>query len=274
MAKEINDTTFLAHNKSSWDKQAETHSPWSQPVSTELIEAARKGQWDIYLTPKPLPKAWLGEVKDKKILCLASAGGQQAPLLAALGAAVTVFDISPGQLAQDRMVADRDGLDLQVVEGDMRDLGVFDDETFDLVFHPISNHYVPDVRPVWRECARVLQPGGVLLASFYNPVIFIGDRAPAFMEQGLIAPRYRIPYADITDLDPVLLERKRANHEAFVFGHSLSDLIGGQLAAGFLLSDFLEEDQPHPRFLVDKYLPTFLATRAIKGYGPHGCMAR
>lgn len=264
MTNTIEDSDFLAHNKASWDKQAKAQSPWSQPVSTALIEAARGGQWDIYLTPTPLPKTWLGDVKDKEILCLASAGGQQAPLLAALGARVTVLDISPEQLQHDRMVAERDHLDLSTIEGDMRDLSVFADHTFDLIFHPISNHYVPDVRPVWQECYRVLKAGGVLLASFYNPVIFIGDRDPAYMDKGIIYPRYRIPYSDIKDLEPGRLEQKSANNEAFVFGHSLNDLIGGQLAAGFMISGFIEDDQPHPRFLVDRYLPTFIATRAVK----------
>ena len=92
-------------------------------------------------------------------MCLASGGGQQGPILAAAGADVTVFDNSPRQLEQDRYVADRDGLHLQTVEGDMRDLSCFPDESFDLIVHPVSNVFVPDVKPVWREAYRVLKPG-------------------------------------------------------------------------------------------------------------------
>jgi 2-polyprenyl-3-methyl-5-hydroxy-6-metoxy-1,4-benzoquinol methylase len=70
------------------------------------------------------------------VLCLASGGGQQGPILAAAGARVTVFDNSPQQLAQDRFVARREGLTLETVEGDMRDLSVFADVSFDLIVHP------------------------------------------------------------------------------------------------------------------------------------------
>src|SRR5256885_15725512 len=104
-------------------------------------------------------------------------------------AQVTVFDASAGQLAQDRYVAEREGLALTCVQGDMRDLGVFADAGFDVIFHPISNLYVPDVRPVWRECARVLAKGGRLLSSFWNPVVFVEDRDPALREQGLMRDR-------------------------------------------------------------------------------------
>lgn len=257
------DINFLNHNQASWNKQAKAQSPWSQPVSSELITAAKSGTWDIYLTPKPLPKEWLGNVKGKKILCLASAGGQQAPLLAALGAAVTVFDLSDEQLLQDRIVAERDGLNLITIQGDMCDLSIFDDQSFDMIFHPISNHYVPDVRPVWRESFRVLKTGGALLASFYNPVLFIGDRDPEYMEKGLIYPRYKIPYSDLRDMEESA-SLKNLISEAIVFGHSLTDLIGGQLTAGFIIEAFLEDFQPVPRFLFDKYIPTFLATKAVK----------
>ena len=127
-------------------------------------------------------------------------------MLAAAGAEVTVFDLSEGQLDQDRAVARREGLALSAVQGDMRDLSAFDDQTFDVVFHPISNLYVPDVRPVWRECFRVLRPGGRLLSSFYNPVVFVGDRDPRYAEQGLIRPAHPLPYADTRHLDPATLE--------------------------------------------------------------------
>lgn len=259
--KEIN---FLQHNESAWNKQALAQNEWSKAVSTELINDAKEGKWDVHLTPKPLNKEWLGDVRGKKILCLASAGGQQAPVLAAAGASVVVFDISEEQLKQDKMVAERDGLLLQTIQGDMRNLSAFEDETFDIVFHPISNHYVEDVNPVWTEAYRVLKKGGILLASFFNPVVFIADRNPQDIENGIIRPKYTLPYADVKDLDKTQINRKLENNEALVFGHTLSDLIGGQLKAGFMIAGFTEEMQPNPRFLIDRYLPTFIATKAVK----------
>lgn len=255
---------FITHNRAAWDRQAAEQQPWSRPVSSDVITAAKHAQWQVHLTPRPLPQEWLGDVAGKRILCLASAGGQQAPVLAAAGARVTVFDISDKQLEQDRLVAQRDDLELATVQGDMRNLEAFADASFDLVFHPISNLYVPDVRPVWRECHRVLRPDGVLLASFYNPVVFIGDRDPSYAEQGLLRPRYALPYSDLKDLDQAALDDKHARGEAIVFGHTLTDLIGGQLTAGFSIDGFYEDEQPNPRFLVDRFMPTFLATRAVK----------
>lgn len=258
------DMDVLSHNRAAWDRQASEEREWSRPVSSELIAAARKGEWQVHLTPRPVPEGWLGDIRNQRILCLASAGGQQAPVLAAAGARVTVFDLSAEQLQKDRGVAERDGLELTTVQGDMADLGTFADAQFDIVFHPISNLYVPDVRRVWRECHRVLRTGGRLLASFYNPVVFIGDRDPTYAEKGLVRPRYKLPYSDLRDLPPDLLEQKKASGEALVFGHSLSDLIGGQIQAGFSIDGFYEDEQPHPRFVVDRFMPTFLATLAVK----------
>jgi len=255
---------IFAHNQAAWDHQAARDCEWSKPVSAQIIEAARNGQWSVQLTPGPLPSDWLGDVKGRRILCLASSGGQQAPVLAAAGAQVTALDASRGQLEQDRLVADRDDLALTTVQGDMCDLSVFEDQSFDIIFHPISNHYVPNVRPVWRECSRILRPAGRLLASFYNPVIFVGDRDPALAEQRLIRPIFPIPYSDTHDMEPEDLAAKIAAGEAVVFGHSLTDLIAGQIEAGFHIAGFQEDHAPQARFLIDRYLPTFIATLAIK----------
>ncbi|MBM3116929.1 class I SAM-dependent methyltransferase [Jeongeupia naejangsanensis] len=253
-----------SHNRAAWNRQARQQCEWSLPVGSDVIAAAQAGQWQIHITPRPLPADWLGDVRGRRVLCLAAAGGQQAPVLAAAGAEVTVFDLSDEQLAQDRFVAERDGLQLTTVQGDMRDLSALADASFDLIVHPISNLYVPDVRPVWRECHRVLAPGGALLASFYNPVVFVGDRDPAWLAQGVVKPRYNLPYSDVADLDAEALDAKRQNGEALVFGHSLTDLIAGQTDAGLAITGFYEDTQPRPRFLLDQYMPTFLATRAIR----------
>lgn len=258
---------IFSHNQAAWDRLAAHDCEWSRPVSPEAVAAARNGHWSVRLAPGDLPADWLGEVEGRDILCLASAGGQQAPILAAAGAKVTVFDASQRQLDQDRHVAARDGLALIAVQGDMRDLSIFPESSFDIILNPISNLYVPDILPVWRECHRVLRPGGRLLASFYNPVVFVGDRDPELAEQGLIRPRFPVPYADIRDLDATERDAKQARGEAFVFGHSLTEQIGGQIEAGFSIAGFQEDRQPVPRFLIDTFLPTFITTLALKPDG-------
>jgi hypothetical protein len=90
-------------NRFAWDRQVERGSEWALPVSPTEIAAARAGQWRIILTPtKAVPHNWLPALRDLNVLCLASGGGQQGPILAAAGAKVTVFDNSPRQLEQDR----------------------------------------------------------------------------------------------------------------------------------------------------------------------------
>ena len=92
-----------AYNRKAWDRQVENGCIWSKPVSHETIEKAKNGDWEIILTPtKPVPKNWFPDFKGRSVLCLASGGGQQAPILAAAGGFVTSFDNSPQQLAKDR----------------------------------------------------------------------------------------------------------------------------------------------------------------------------
>jgi len=106
------------------------------------------------------------------VLCLACGGGQQAPVLSAAGANVTVLDISKLQLKQDEFVALRDQLALKTVQGDMCDLSQFGDETFDVVFNPVSNTYISDVTIVWNECYRILKKGGILMTGCVSPFIY------------------------------------------------------------------------------------------------------
>ena len=210
-----------------------------------------------------MPKDWFPPLQGASILCLASGGGQQGPILAVAGAQVTVFDNSPRQLEQDRFVAERDGLQLQTVEGDMRDLSVFPDESFDLIVHPVSNTFIPDVKPVWREACRVLRSGGSLLSGFDNPVIHIFDEAA--YDRGELIVANTIPYSDAESLSPEELETYNQKGIPLEFGHSLDDQIGGQLAAGFVITGFYE-DRPPPQDNdpLSKFLATFMATRAIK----------
>lgn len=213
-----------------------------------------------------MPHKWFGAVTGQKILCLASGGGQQAPILAAAGACVTVLDASPRQLAQDEMVAARDGLSLTAVQGFMHDLSAFADASFDLVFHPASNCFAPVIAPVWRECFRVLRPGGVLLAGFMNPDVYIFDHDS--QERNELIVRHPLPDAQIRDLPPDELDRLVRREHSVEFSHSLEEQIGGQLRAGFMLTDLFEDrDAGPPAIGRSRFMPVLFATRAVKQSG-------
>jgi SAM-dependent methyltransferase len=249
------------YNRAAWDKNVETGNRWTLPVSSEVIAAARDGSWRVLLTPTiPVPHDWFPVLAGLQTLCLAAGGGQQGPVLAAAGADVTVFDNSPRQLARDRAVADRDGIALRTVEGDMVDLSTFADDSFGLIFHPISNCFVPDVRPVWREAFRVLRRGGVLLAGFLNPIRFLFDDEKA--ERGVFDLRHSLPYSDLASLDDRERRRYTDKGEPLCFGHTLADQIGGQLRAGFVLTDMYEDADPDNPLA--KFSPDSVATRALK----------
>lgn len=257
---------ILRHNQSAWDRQSSAGSAWCDPVTPEQVAAARSGRPSVILTPvRAVPQDWLSDLRGARVLCLASGGGQQAPLLAAAGASVVSLDLSAEQLAKDELVARRDGLDLTCEQGDMADLSRFDVGGFDLVFNPVSVCFVTDVRPVWVECARVLRPGGRLLSGFLNPAFYLFD--PDAIEDDRLVVRGRLPYRE--DRPDALPPGRRAEVEqgdAMEFSHTLTDLLAGQLEAGFVLRG-LYEDRWHQgaRQPLDGHMDCFVATWAERG---------
>ena len=253
------------HNQHSWDKKsAGGESPWVQPITPGEIAAARSGDWQVILTPtKSVPRSWFGDLKNKTLLGLASGGGQQIPIFSAAGAVVTSFDQSSEQLNKDAQVAQREGLAIECVQGDMADLSVFDDASFDIIFHPVSNIFAADIRPVWQHCARILRPGGRLLSGFMNPDFYLFDHW-AIEDGGPLEVRFKLPYADLTHVDPATLEARMAEGEALEFSHSLDEQIGGQLAAGLVVAGFYEDRWSEEATPLNSYMATSMATLAIK----------
>lgn len=260
---------ILEYNAAAWDAAVRYGSEWTVPVSPLAIEAARAGKFSLLLTPsRPVPANWYPPLQGTKVLCLASGGGQQGPILAAAGANVTVFDNSPLQLARDQEVAKREGLAIRTVQGDMADLTAFVDDVFDFIMHPVSNCFVPDVRPVWREAFRVLRPGGTMISGFNNPDVYVFDQTRA--DAGELVARHRIPYADRTHLTASEQAFLRENEQPLEWSHTLDDQIGGQIEAGFHIIGFYEDgwlplDHTGPwENPIDAHLRCFMATRALK----------
>lgn len=248
-------------NRNAWNEQVRKGNKWTIPVTPDIIAAAGNGNWDVVLTPaKPVPHDWFPEVPSR-VLCLASGGGQQGPVLAAAGYDVTVFDLSPEQLSQDRKVAEENGLLLELVEGDMNDLSALYGREFDLVFNPCSLNFIEDPRPVFREISKVLRKGGRFMTGFSNPVNWLFDYRKSL--EGTYCLKYSQPYTDEASLENDVLEELDRDNEPRVFGHSLTALIGGQLEAGLVIHRMFEDtgDEADP---MNRHYPGYIATLAEK----------
>ena len=257
----IQNMDIRQYNRDAWNYWVDNNDRWTVPVDGSTIVNARKGDWGVLLTNNQIvPREWFPKMQNLDVLCLASGGGQQGPIFAAAGANVTVFDNSPNQLAQDRLVADREKLDIKTIEGDMRDLSVFADESFELIFNPFSNNFIPDVMAVWHEAFRVLRPRGVLMSGFMNPAVYIFDLDLDEAEKKLVV-RYPLPYEDPKSRPPDELKNWMAQQQPLEFSHSISDQLGGQLRVGLQLTDLYEDRHDPEQFSLAKYMPTLLATR-------------
>lgn len=229
---------------------------WGKPTSHEAFLAAKEGVWDMLLTPtKPVPKNWFGKIKGKKILGLASGGGQQMPIFAALGGICTVLDYSKQQLESEKMVAEREQYEIEIIRADMTKPLPFPDESFDLIFHPVSNCYVQEVKPIFKECYRILKKGGVLLSGLDNGINFIVDEET---ESKIV---HSLPFDPLKNPDQMAELQKEDS--GVQFSHTMEEQIGGQLEAGLILTH-LYEDTNGQGFLHEHQIPAFIATRAVK----------
>ena len=246
---DINSKTVDSWVKGGWE--------WGIPISHEEYVQAQNGRWDVLLTPSRfVPKAWFPPLQGARLLGLASGGGQQMPIFAALGARCTVLDYSDSQLDSERLVSQREGYPIDIVKADMTKRLPFEDGSFDILFHPVSNCYVEDVYHVWNECFRVLKKGGVLLAGMDNGINFLFDDIE---NQPLVAAN-KLPFNPLKD--DALYQKLVDNNDGIQFSHTMEEQIGGQLKAGFILTG-LYEDRDRQGALRE-YFPQYIATRAVK----------
>jgi SAM-dependent methyltransferase len=176
------------------------------------------------------------------------------PIFAALGAECTVLDYSEKQLESERMVASREGYEIEILRADMTKPLPFPDEYFDLIFHPVSNCYVEKVEPIFAECYRVLKPGGILLCGLGNEINYLVDEEETIISNAM-------PF------NPLINEkyRKQLAHEdcGMQFSHTAEEQLGGQLKAGFMLTDIYGDTNGEGR-LHEMHIETYYATRAVK----------
>lgn len=242
-------------NSQAIDRWVENDWEWGRPITREQFAAAARGDWSVVLTPtKPVPREWFPDLNGLDLLGLACGGGQQMPLFAAAGAHCTVLDYSERQLESERMVAAREGYDIDIIRADMTKPLPFADASFDMIVNPVSNSYIREVEPLWRECYRVLRPGGILLAGLDNGINYLFDEEETTL-------KYSLPFDPLAD--EALYEECMRNDDGVQFSHTFEEQVGGQLKAGFVLTDLYEDYNSYGR-LHEFHVPTFLTTRAIK----------
>jgi ubiquinone/menaquinone biosynthesis C-methylase UbiE len=233
-----------AFNQARWQALAEANALYTRPL-LDLDAGSAQARVD--------PDGWLGDLHGKRVLCLAGGGGQQSAAFALLGAEVTVVDLSAAQIARDIQVAAHYGVRIRAIEGDMRDLSMLEAGAFDLVQHAYSVNFVPDVRVVFEQVARVLRPGGLYHLMFANPfTLAINPRD--WTGEGYLLKQ---PYLDGTPIqseDEVWVYGRDSTAETTPppipgpreYRHTLSTVVNGLVEHGFSIQRLADAVSIYP----------------------------
>lgn len=218
------------------------NADWTASATKEALDSARKGNLVVSFYDKKVPDEWLYNIKDKKVLCLAGAGGLQAPLLACAGADVTVLDISEKMLDKDRELAESEKLPIEIVKGNMCYLSQFSNDTFDMVINPPSLMYVPNLDVVFDEVYRVTKTGGEFIIMAPNPINYLCDWIDT-EDGGYYKAVHKMPWCSKDYDDSDWIE----------YGHTMEEYLGGLLKSGFVINGYKEcqrEDITELMFMV------------------------
>lgn len=235
-------------NRARWNALVEAGVLYSRPA-LEMDEETARQMID--------EEGLLGDVRGKKVLLLGGGGGQQSAAFGFLGAQVTVFDLSDGQLEKDRLVAAHYGYHFDIQQGDMRDLSRFGDGSFDIVWQPYSINFVPDVGLVFAGASRVVRPGGSYVVMWHNPFTQGVDDETWTAEHGY---SLHLPYSD-GEIAPDIFKTqnwtvdteggKRVEVEGpREFRHTMRTFLNSLIDSGFAIRRFSEhrtgDENPEP----------------------------
>lgn len=231
---------YLQINKQAWAQMVQTQDRLTTPANEQDFANPLRSVDAM---------GWLGKsIVGKQVLCLAAGGGRQAPLYAAAGARVTVVDLCPQMLARDHEVCRQRNLSIQALEGSMEDLSFLADGIFDVVIHPVSTCYIPDIRPVYREVARVLGDHGIYISQ---------HKQPSSLQAGLKTTegRYGIDlcYYRHDPLPPVSKANLVREVGAIEYLHRWESLLGEMCRAGMVIEDLAEPFHADPQANVDSF---------------------
>lgn len=248
------------HNRRAWDEMVRKGQRFTRPADDEAL---------VDPLAKVDPLGWLGgDIRGRRVLCLAAGGGKHGVIYASAGAEVTVVDLSPAMLEIDREVARVRKIPLRTVEASMDEMPMFDTAEFDIVIHPVSTCYVANVRAVFVEVARVTRPGGLYISQHKTPTSLQADVRPSPRGYELTEPYYRTG-----PLPPVAgsLHREEGTLE---FLHRWEELVGGMCRAGFSIEDLTEPVHADRQAALgtfghrSQFVAPYVRIKARRGGGP------
>jgi ubiquinone/menaquinone biosynthesis C-methylase UbiE len=222
-----------AFNQARWRALADADALFTRPALDLDADSARE---------RVDPHGLLGPLEGKQVLCLAGGGGQQSAAFALLGAQVTVADLSDAQLERDALVAAHYGVAIRTLQADMRDLSALAPASFDVVQHAYSINFVPDVRVVFEQVARVLRPGGLYQLMFANPFI-AGVNPRSWSGDGYPLRQPYLDGAPVQSEDEVWVYRAGSTPAVpppREFRHALSTVVNGLVEHGFTIRHLVD----------------------------------
>lgn len=254
---------YVNYNQDRWNRVSRRQgNAYTVPISHDDFIKAMESPLQVSLTVgKNVPLGWFEKTKGKKILGLACGGGQQGPIFAAHEYETTIMDFSEEQLSKDRVVAERENLAIKTVQADMTKAFPFENESFDIIFCPVSNAYIEDLTNMWQESYRVLKKGGLLMVGYMNPWIYSydGDDVWDYPDK-ILELKYPLPFNSrkLEEVEQITINPAFG----YEFSHTLEAQIGGQLKAGFAMIDFYESKDERNR--LSQFGSDYLANLSIK----------
>lgn len=232
---------------------------WSKSLThDELLKIKENKYLKIHLTPnKFIPKNWFGsgidcDINGKNILGIACGGAEQMPILSVLGAKCTLIDYSFNRIQIEKDFSNDEGYKIKIIRTDLSDNFPFDNESFDIIIFPSKATCLEKLLPFFKECFRVLKKDGVFLGGYDNGLKFISN-------DGININR-ELPHNPLKNVNQ-MCELK--DHDQIEFSHTIEDIIGNQLLAGFTISSIFEDTDLSGKFK-DLNIPTFVAIKSIK----------
>jgi SAM-dependent methyltransferase len=201
----------------------------------------------------------VGDVRGRRVLELGCGGAQCSIAFAKAGATAIGVDFSAEQLAFARRLAEREGVRIELRQGDLADLAFLRAESVDVVFSAYAFGFVEDLRRVFRQVHRVLRRGGPLVFSLPHPAY---DMIDDDSEEPLLVRR---SYFDRSPIDYVWDGVPFTDYH-----HTIGDLFTDLVRTGYVVDTLLEPEpradgprSPHWREAF-RFVPRTLIVRAFK----------